>query len=644
MKKLCCVLISLSLLISTASLCAAQTPFYLAEDGATGYRIVVSSGATEAEQTAAATLADYLLQITGAVFPIVTDDEAPTAKEIVVGRTNRSEPRGDFDDDAVDIYTDSGKLFLCGGSARGALYSVYTFLEDELGCRWFTHDLTVVPANETLLLPDVDYTYEPPFKLRQTYWLFSTMYPDFCAAHKLHGVMSYMPESLGGGRYEMAVSSVHTMQQIVPTSLFENHPEYFGCRDDGVRSVNRQPCLSNEDVFGLAMEYANSYFSQYNAVLSISQNDNLDFCQCEKCRSFNKAHGGTDSASLLRFIDRVADEIKKTYPDAMIETLAYQNSQKPPEGLTVADNVVIRLCGVNTCTLHALDDSSCPSNRGFCSDLAGWAALTDNIYIWEYSTNFQYYYAFYPNITSMQERYRFYRDNNAVAIFDNGCGDYIVPGELHELRTYLTLKLLWDPDTDVERHMREFCEAYYGTACDDVIEFIKTFEKASKGWNIRSARFAHTSCHDGGVGLLNNTSLTSCDVKELDSIMLSAESHELNEEQASHIKGFSLSWRFYKNAAFLGEFKWFSGFTYPEEATKQLVSDMRDYGVTALSEGGALYLGDTEPDARMMPTFWFTDESELSGDVLTDMRFRVFSNRFLRTVCAPLRALLSITA
>ena len=124
----------------------------------------------------------------------MTDDAAETEKEIVVGATNRDAilgiDRGGMDDDAVLIRTLGSRLFLTGGVQRGAIYAVYTFLEDWLGCRWFTHELTVVPEKETVEIPEIDYFYTPCFGYRTTYWLFSTAYPDFCAAHKLNGVMS----------------------------------------------------------------------------------------------------------------------------------------------------------------------------------------------------------------------------------------------------------------------------------------------------------------------------------------------------------------------------------------------------------------------------------------------------------------------
>ncbi len=175
MKKTICLVFSVLLLFSAAlpALAAGEGAPLLASRGATDYRVVLSANAEPAEQTAAQTLADYLNRITGASFPVVTDAEPPAAKELVVGVTSREAARfadrSTWDDDAVRLLTDGQTLFLTGGSARGTLYAVYTFLEDWLGCRWFTHDLTVTPEQETLALPAVDYFYEPCFRLRQTF-------------------------------------------------------------------------------------------------------------------------------------------------------------------------------------------------------------------------------------------------------------------------------------------------------------------------------------------------------------------------------------------------------------------------------------------------------------------------------------------
>ena len=358
----------------------------------------------------------------------------------------------------------------------------------------------------------------------------------------------------------------------------------------------------------------------------------MDFCKCERCSSFNAAHGGADSAALIAFVNAVAEAVDRAYPGRMIETLAYQNSQKPPEGMNVAENVVIRLCPISACVLHDLDDPKCPANAAFNRDMAGWAALSDNIYVWDYSTNFQYIFALFPNVNTLQARYRYFRDHNVISVFEHGCGEDIVPGELHELKTYLVLKLLWDPDTDVERHIKEFCAAYYGAAAWDVIDFIDLFEKKIKGFNPLSMSISHVTCSDGGENLEAHTSLTERYVRALDKIMSRAKTRNLTDDERNRLTGLELSWRLFKNATFAGEFNWFSGKTDPEEQAGILFSDLKAYGVTHLAEAGAQAFGDKTPDLRVRPTYWFLTKSEQPPSVRFQAAVLPVVNLVLRTV------------
>ena len=639
---LCCLLICGCF---TPAMLAVENETTLASDGKTDYTIVISENAKSSEVTAANELSKYLEQITGVCFPVVRDNMPETETEIVVGTTNREKSNpidvSQLGDEGVRILSRGKKLFLTGGRVRGAYYSVYTFLEDWLGCRWFTKsyaltpdigELIVVPENKELKIGKIDYTYVPPFELRQTYWMFSTGHSDYSSIHKLHGLMAYIPEELGGFNLDAVVNSVHSMQSIVTADMFEEHPEYFGMDKNGQRTINRQPCFSNDDVLDLTVAAAKRFFAQYSNIFSVSQNDGYDFCCCDKCTEFNNAHGGVDSASLLNFVNRVSAEVCKEYPDARIETLAYQNSEAAPTGIEVGENVIIRLCPIFTCVLHDLDDKTCKDNAKFDKNLTAWSKLTDRIYVWDYSTNFQYIYALYPNLTTLQARYQYFRDRNVIAIFDNGCGDYVVPGEFHELRTYIIAKLMWNPDTDVERHIREFCQAYYGAAGDNVVRFIETFEKAVKGYKVSNFSMCHMSCHDGGESLEKNSSLTEIDVAILDLILKDAFNKDLNNDQKKHLEGLEISWRFFKNATWAGEFNWLSPFTNPEEESEKLYNDMKDYGITYLAEAGGVPFREEDPNFRVRPSFWYFTDAE--KPIITKLEEKVLPviNKVLRIV------------
>ena len=625
MKRVLLVILSIVILLGmTVPVFAADGGILLAKDGTTRYKIVIAENATATEVNAADILSSYLNQITSAHFSVIRDTEAEAPYEILVGITNRETAnpvdRTNLGDEGVRIFTAEQKLFLTGGEKRGAIYAVYTFLEEFLGCRWFTKavpitpdvsDCTVIPEVDVLTIAPIDYTYVPPFQLRQTYWMFSTMYPDYSVAHKLHGVMAGVPEDLGGIPVHHCINSVHTMGWIIPADLFAQHPEYFGMDANGTRQLNRQPCFSNEDVLAITIAAAKAHFAQADSIFSVSQNDNQDFCKCSTCAAFNDAHGGVESASLIHFVNKVAQAVREDYPEAKVETLAYQLSEAPPTGLAVEDNVVIRLCPIQTCVLHPLDDPSCPDNKEFDTNLTGWMHLAKNIYIWDYSTNFQYVYAFFPNITTLQGRYQYFRDRNVTAVFDHGCGENIIPAELHELRTYLVCKLLWDPDTDIQRHIREFCDAYYGAAAEDVLQFIYYFEDAIKGFSFASFGDCHMTCYDGGESLENHSSLTEIDVAVLNGFVKQAKCKNLTADQQKHLEGFELSWRFFKNAIWAGEFNWFLPWNNPEEASRALYYDMKNYGVSYLSEASAVMLSEEEPNFLLYPTFWYYADADL---------------------------------
>ena len=61
-------------------------------------------------------------------------------------------------------------LVLAGRAPRGTLYAVYTFLEDVVGCRWWTSTESFIPKKPTLSVPQLDVVYAPPLRYREAYY------------------------------------------------------------------------------------------------------------------------------------------------------------------------------------------------------------------------------------------------------------------------------------------------------------------------------------------------------------------------------------------------------------------------------------------------------------------------------------------
>ena len=92
------------------------------------YRVVVAKNPSETVLFAANELISYLNKATGFKQELVYDESTASDAEILVGATNRRDVRDDLGTDDFEIAAYPGQLSLYGGSDRGTLYAVYTYL------------------------------------------------------------------------------------------------------------------------------------------------------------------------------------------------------------------------------------------------------------------------------------------------------------------------------------------------------------------------------------------------------------------------------------------------------------------------------------------------------------------------------------
>ncbi len=157
-----------SILIATT--CA--TAMTIAENGSARAVIVVDPNASVSDRHAANELAAFLGQVTGASFQI-TNDPAADKPQILIGEAAARLADPAFSvkvlgNEGIIIRTRRNDLILAGGEPRGSLYAVYTFLEDEVGCHWWTPSASTIPSRPNLVIRDLDEQFVPPFEYRET--------------------------------------------------------------------------------------------------------------------------------------------------------------------------------------------------------------------------------------------------------------------------------------------------------------------------------------------------------------------------------------------------------------------------------------------------------------------------------------------
>ena len=467
------------------------------------------------------TLIEYAEKATG--HKLLQNEGEPAAHEIVIGMTDRDTEavkaaRAQIKNDGYAIVEDGGSLYITGNCTSGTVYGVIAFLENFLGVRFYATDYICVRDNPIVRIPEAYCeVYSPAFLMRDSFWY--DLSQDQVLAIQLKDNSGYLAEMEGGISY--AGSFVHTLAALTGTA----------------HEVGKQPCLTDETVYQTVLANVRAWLrANPNAkIVSVSQNDSAAEhlgCQCANCRAIDEREG-TPMGSLLTFVNRIANDIKDEFPDVYVDTLAYRYTRQAPKTIKPADNVIIRLCSIECCFGHPLDDESCERNVAFKKDIEEWSAICNNLYIWDYTTNFMYYLAPFPNLGVLRQNVKFYKDHNVIGMFEQG-NYQSTSGEFGELRAYLLAKLLWNPDMSEEeynRHMNEFLQDYYGAGWENIRSFIDQTTAA--------ATFNHVGIYDSVrtmmMSQMDNNQMIAFGEDMLDLWEAALEQAE-TEEQKQHVE------------------------------------------------------------------------------------------------------------
>ncbi len=461
----------------------------LAAHGRTDWQIVLPPAPTASEQYAAEELARFLHESTDADFQIVPLSGTADRHRIFLGFPLWNAPGGlnpvqrGMGKEEFYIQTLDDDLILTGGRPRGTLYAVYEFLDTVVGCRWFTPEVSRIPHHDVLEVPFLSIHKEPQLAYREDY-NFCAFDPDWACRNRLNGPSHRLETKHGGtDRYNTYSGGAHSFDLLVPVEeYFDTHPEYFS-EVDGVRIKDHtQLCLTNPEVVEISKKRVLEWIRKdpEAELIAVAQNDWYNPCTCPACRAIDEREG-SHSGTLLTFVNQIAEAVAQEYPEKKLGVLAYQYTRKPPKTLKPHPNVLIRLCSIECCFSHPLEECqevasfkkrTLPGATTFVEDLEGWSRICDNIQIWDYTVDFMHYLMPFPNFQVLKPNINFFIKNHAIGIFEQGNGESPY-GDFEELRAYVIARLLWNPDLETEDLIHEFLEAFYGAAADPLNRYIE---------------------------------------------------------------------------------------------------------------------------------------------------------------------------
>ncbi len=481
-------------LLKAALVCSLLLPLVLpaavtvAGKNAQYKSIVLPAQATEAEKYAAEELAAYLQKVTGQKFTITTQDSPDGIKLVFDSKLDR---------EAWKLENVNGKLTISGGRPRGVLYGVYDFLEKYAKVRWLDENNEVVPHLAAVTVPDnLKFTGKPAFDYRQIY--------DFARVtgekHLIFRTRARLNNYWGGNKARYGFiertgqpGGCHTCfnySQGFPDDWYSMDKN--GKRQKAVSGVGPgNVCFSKPEVRKAFADKLRGYIAadrkdsaakkiEPARYFDISVNDNSDCCYCPECKKLIAKYG--ESGLFVDFINAIANDIKKDYPDVTIISLGYGCALLAPKNIRLADNVLMRIGQLGPelrmdAPRDTLRKLSTELNKPSLDSWKGWARQAKQLGTWDYwilyGEPFCSPHTMAPALKEIMQTYKKLNCNFIFAEAENYKGGYISINlqSFVDLRNYLGYKLMLDPDMNEKVLVDEFMQGFYGAAAKEMKEY-----------------------------------------------------------------------------------------------------------------------------------------------------------------------------
>jgi hypothetical protein len=484
------------LVITAYAKCENPQNIILAKDGKAVAVIITADELLPLEQLAVNELKDYLGKITGASFAVYKESvTVPEGSRIYLGRTKAALRAGlspgKFEDQEWVIRTEGGDLFLTGGIPRGTLYATYHFLEDVAGVRWWTAYEEDVPSKPTFVVGPISKQGKPGFHIRRMSGISQDTLQNGIFAHRLRLInqVTVRPDgthfAAGGISREPygLPFPAHTYEYYFPKEDFNAHPDWFALVNG--KRVPEQVCLTNPEVWDTALWKLKKTIemSQTQAIeaelpvpyiYNITENDYTVWCQCDRCKAA-LAEEGSPSGLQIRMLNYLAKNIKKEFPNVILEGFAYTGNRNVPKLTRPEPNVQIRFCTPSANFVRPITDSSCGN---LLELMMNWKKVCSHVAVWTYNASTVFYGMPAPQLSGIARDIKTYYKIGITDIFPQFESDWLE--QQGDLKYWMLAKLMEAPTADAETLLREFTDGYYGSAGEAIREYLQVLESAER--------------------------------------------------------------------------------------------------------------------------------------------------------------------
>lgn len=472
----------LILTLAVISPCLAAAGTFTVCDGGSAAVIVYQKGADKETKQAYEDLAIYLKKATGQDFRTVPEGEydPKSGPAIHVGQTREvdhalgAQLRG-MDRDAYIVRAEPDKLMLAGPMPWSTYWAVCQFLEDSVGVRWLIPGPLGedVPQCQKIVVPVGEKTYSPVILSRL-----------WSGAHHA-GVWNLRQRIYSRYNFHHNLLNIFTVEKY-----WNAHPEYFPMhgteryKPGGTEDNSWQPCMGIEGTVQVAADAAREAFRADPTLESFSygMNDGGGWCECPACKAIDKPmpewHGFSGDKSVLFYtwLNRIAQNLEKDYPDKKLGCLAYSAAILPPPGMKLHRNIIPYF------TSNRADYFDPKFRKQDKHMIKWWSQSTTQMGIYDYAYGVGFGV---PRIYN-----HLFQDAVKYAVAHKVKGFYaeVYPNwGLDGHKLYVMSRIIWNPKVKVDAITQEWNERMFREAAAPMKRYFKLAEDAWRNQKGRGA-------------------------------------------------------------------------------------------------------------------------------------------------------------
>lgn len=387
----------------------------------------------------------YFKEVTGETLQIERSNGLNKNYNYILLRINPTQK------DNFCVYRKEKNITIQGSSQQNLFYAVADFFKRFTALNYQKNTISTTNFETEIEVPDrFNYCSSPTFEYREPYYS-SNFETEFRTWNKT----SYL--ELEWGIWGHNLPKILKEYQL-PETVFA---------EVGNKRVKNQFCFTSPILFDYINKSVKNIYDSDHSLnkFMILPNDNSIVCTCSTCKAAgnNKKNA---APAVFSFLNKLAKDNKKS----SFFTTAYITVKDVPK-FDAETNTGIFYSTINLQKGVPLEKSK--DFKTFESDIKKWRDYVNNVYIWDYTVNFDNYFDIYPVIATTQQNLKLYKKLNVNGVFLHG-SEYQYSA-FQDLKTTLFAKLLWNPEIDVREEIKLYFSEKYSNKLAEILTHYYTY-------------------------------------------------------------------------------------------------------------------------------------------------------------------------